>query len=195
MHTKYFCFNLCIFFACTEKTASWKLNGPNAISCILLPLLIWLNFYLSKPKKEPGFNFPLSTSQTNKPNITTMATVTQPCPSWTRGSVPLSKRVLPRRRFTTRLTTYPQAALVQAPPPPPPSSPRDSSSSIQLLTLSRANDLQAEARAMARAANATVYNPQLIASMYGSQPIKVLPFSPFWIPFWKFFRGYDSVFE
>uniref|UniRef100_A0A0R0L7X3 Protein kinase domain-containing protein n=1 Tax=Glycine max TaxID=3847 RepID=A0A0R0L7X3_SOYBN len=103
-----------------------------------------------------------------------MATVTQPCPSWTRGSVPLSKRVLPRRRFTTRLTTYPQAALVQAPPPPPPSSPRDSSSSIQLLTLSRANDLQAEARAMARAANATVYNPQLIASMYGSQPIKVV---------------------
>lgn len=27
---------------------------------------------------------------------------------------------------------------------------------------------------MARAANATVYNPQLIASMYGSQPIKVV---------------------
>jgi len=103
----------------------------------------------------------------------TMATLGQPCSSWTRGSIPLSKR-LPRRRFSGRTTTLtrltPQAALVQAPPSP--SAPRDNSS-IQLLTLSRANDLQAEARAMSRAANATVYNPQLIASMYGSQPVKV----------------------
>ncbi|QCE10407.1 protein ACTIVITY OF BC1 COMPLEX KINASE 3, chloroplastic-like [Vigna unguiculata] len=102
-----------------------------------------------------------------------MATVAQPCPSWKRGSVPLSKR-LTRRRFSGRITLTrltPQAALVQAPPPP--SAPRDNSS-IQVLTLSRANDLQAEARAMARAANATVYNPQLIASMYGSQPVKVV---------------------
>ncbi|WVZ06713.1 hypothetical protein V8G54_020059 [Vigna mungo] len=104
----------------------------------------------------------------------TMATVAQPCPSWTSGSVPLSKR-LTRRRFSGRINTLtrltPQAALVQAPPSP--SAPRDNSS-IQVLTLSRANDLQAEARAMARAANASVYNPQLIASMYGSQPVKVV---------------------
>ncbi|ESW12793.1 hypothetical protein PHAVU_008G143200 [Phaseolus vulgaris] len=103
-----------------------------------------------------------------------MATVGQPCSSWTRGSIPLSKR-LPRRRFSSRTTTLtrltPQAALVQAPPSP--SAPRDNSS-IQVLTLSRANDLQAEARAMTRAVNATVYNPQLIASMYGSQPVKVV---------------------
>ncbi|XP_022632655.1 protein ACTIVITY OF BC1 COMPLEX KINASE 3, chloroplastic isoform X2 [Vigna radiata var. radiata] len=103
-----------------------------------------------------------------------MATVAQPCPSWTSGSVPLSKR-LTRRRFSGRINTLtrltPQAALVQAPPSP--SAPRDNSS-IQVLTLSRANDLQAEARAMARAANASVYNPQLIASMYGSQPVKVV---------------------
>ncbi|XP_047179908.1 protein ACTIVITY OF BC1 COMPLEX KINASE 3, chloroplastic-like [Vigna umbellata] len=103
-----------------------------------------------------------------------MATVAQPCPSWTSGSVPLSKR-LTRRRFRGRINTLtrltPQAALVQAPPPP--SAPRDNSS-IQVLTLSRANDLQAEARAMTRAANASVYNPQLIASMYGSQPAKVV---------------------
>ena len=125
-----------------------------------------------------------------------MATVGQPCSSWTRGSIPLSKR-LPRRRFSSRTTTLtrltPQAALVQAPPSP--SAPRDNSS-IQVLTLSRANDLQAEARAMTRAVNATVYNPQLIASMYGSQPVKVFSLShPFWIPFWKFFRGYESDFE
>ncbi|BAT84633.1 hypothetical protein LR48_Vigan03g159500 [Vigna angularis] len=103
-----------------------------------------------------------------------MATVAQPCPSWTSGSVPLSKR-LTRRRFRGRINSLtrltPQAALVQAPPPP--SAPRDNSS-IQVLTLSRANDLQAEARAMTRAANASVYNPQLIASMYGSQPAKVV---------------------
>ncbi|TKY66334.1 aarF domain-containing protein kinase [Spatholobus suberectus] len=101
-----------------------------------------------------------------------MGTVAQPCPSWTRGSIPLSKR-FPRRRFRgrTALTRFtPQAALVQAAPSP--SSPRDSS--IRVLTLSRANDLQAEARAMARAANATLYNPQLVASKYGSQPVKVV---------------------
>ncbi|CAJ1783069.1 unnamed protein product [Sphenostylis stenocarpa] len=103
-----------------------------------------------------------------------MATVAQPCSSWTRGSIPLSKH-LPRRRFSGRTTTLtrlsPQAALVQAPPSP--SSPRDNSS-IQVLTLSRANDLQAEARAMTRAVNATIYNPALIASLYGSQPVKVV---------------------
>ncbi|RDX94601.1 Protein ACTIVITY OF BC1 COMPLEX KINASE 3, chloroplastic [Mucuna pruriens] len=101
-----------------------------------------------------------------------MATVAQSCPSWTRGSIPLSKRV-PRRRFSDRTAHRrftPQAALVQAAPSS--SSPRDNS--IQVLTLSRANDLQAEAKAMARAANATLYNPQLVASKYGSQPVKVV---------------------
>nr|GLL48514.1 uncharacterized aarF domain-containing protein kinase At1g79600, chloroplastic [Ipomoea trifida] len=38
----------------------------------------------------------------------------------------------------------------------------------------RANDMQAEARAMARAANASVYSPQLLSAKYGSRPIKVL---------------------
>lgn len=37
----------------------------------------------------------------------------------------------------------------------------------------RANDMQAEARAMARAANASVYSPQLLSAKYGSRPIKV----------------------
>ncbi|KAL2336967.1 hypothetical protein Fmac_011413 [Flemingia macrophylla] len=102
-------------------------------------------------------------------------TVAQPCPSWTRGSIPLSKRISRRRRFSGRTTLTPfaaqtQAALVQAAPSP--SAPRHSS--IQVVTLSRADDLQAESRAMARAANATLYDPQLIASNYGSQPIKVV---------------------
>lgn len=38
----------------------------------------------------------------------------------------------------------------------------------------RTEDLQAEARAMARAANASVYNPDLLALKYGSRPIKVI---------------------
>ncbi|XP_020229290.1 protein ACTIVITY OF BC1 COMPLEX KINASE 3, chloroplastic [Cajanus cajan] len=102
-------------------------------------------------------------------------TVAQPCPSWTRGSIPLSMRIS-RRRFSgrTALTRFtPHAALVQAVPSPSSGRERDSSS-IQVVTLSRANDLQAEARAMARAANATLYDPQLIASNYGSQPVKVV---------------------
>ena len=36
----------------------------------------------------------------------------------------------------------------------------------------RAEDLQAEARAMARAAGATVYSPELLAARYGSRPFK-----------------------
>ncbi|GAB4837614.1 hypothetical protein Ancab_002462 [Ancistrocladus abbreviatus] len=38
----------------------------------------------------------------------------------------------------------------------------------------RTNDLQAEVRAMARAANASVYSPQLLAIKYGSRPFKLL---------------------
>lgn len=38
----------------------------------------------------------------------------------------------------------------------------------------RAEDMQAEARAMARAANASVYSPNLLAEAYGSRPIKVI---------------------
>ncbi|XP_042491771.1 protein ACTIVITY OF BC1 COMPLEX KINASE 3, chloroplastic [Macadamia integrifolia] len=38
----------------------------------------------------------------------------------------------------------------------------------------RTNDMQAEARAMARAANASVYSPELLALKYSSRPIKVL---------------------
>lgn len=38
----------------------------------------------------------------------------------------------------------------------------------------RAEDIQAEARALTRATNASVYTPQLVSSLYGSQPLKVV---------------------
>ncbi|KAI0513526.1 hypothetical protein KFK09_009551 [Dendrobium nobile] len=40
--------------------------------------------------------------------------------------------------------------------------------------MDRAGDIQAEARAMTRAVNTTVYSPELVAARYGSRPIKVL---------------------
>lgn len=63
-----------------------------------------------------------------------------------------------------------RAALVEARPAATPP--------IRVITLAktgdRADDLQAEARAMARAANSSFYTPELLALKYGSQPIKVL---------------------
>ncbi|KAL0016670.1 hypothetical protein SO802_003739 [Lithocarpus litseifolius] len=50
----------------------------------------------------------------------------------------------------------------------------DNSQLIYRKGLDRAKDIQAEARAMARAANATVYSPQLLTLKYNSRPIKVL---------------------
>ncbi|XP_050268098.1 protein ACTIVITY OF BC1 COMPLEX KINASE 3, chloroplastic [Quercus robur] len=50
----------------------------------------------------------------------------------------------------------------------------DNSQLIYRKGLDRAKDIQAEARAMARAANATVYSPQLLALKYNTRPIKVL---------------------
>lgn len=49
----------------------------------------------------------------------------------------------------------------------------DNSQLIYRKGLDRAKDIQAEARAMARAANATVYSPQLLALKYNTRPIKV----------------------
>ncbi|PIN08454.1 putative unusual protein kinase [Handroanthus impetiginosus] len=86
----------------------------------------------------------------------------------------------------------PRAALVEAKPRPVPAVTggsgngggdnaaltllrvRDSSSSSVPSFRDRADDMQAEARAMARAANASVYSPELLAAKYGSRPIKVV---------------------
>ncbi|KAJ9145650.1 hypothetical protein P3X46_028010 [Hevea brasiliensis] len=63
-----------------------------------------------------------------------------------------------------------RAALVEARPKAMPP--------LRDITLAKAgdrvDDLQAEARAMARAANASTYSPELLALKYGSKPIKVL---------------------
>lgn len=89
----------------------------------------------------------------------------------------------PRPRTRTRtsftwLNPQPRGVLVEATPPSSPPSPSVLDGSIKVLALpeNRADDIQAEARALARAANASVYSPELLASKYGSQPIKVFHF-------------------
>ncbi|CAN4093785.1 unnamed protein product [Withania somnifera] len=78
--------------------------------------------------------------------------------------------------------TVPRAALVEARPQQLPAA-RDvaGNSNVTGRTLQvgpssrdRADDMQAEARAMARAADASVYSPDFLATKYGSRPIKVL---------------------
>ncbi|MBA0571600.1 hypothetical protein Golob_001984, partial [Gossypium lobatum] len=65
----------------------------------------------------------------------------------------------------------PRAALVEATPRVNGS---PSSTSIQVLATDRAEELKAEARALARAADASVYCPQLLAKKYGSRPVKAV---------------------
>lgn len=68
-----------------------------------------------------------------------------------------------------------KAALVEAKPRTVPAL-RDvagASSSGLVFRGNRAEDLQAEARAMARAVNASIYSPELLALKYGSRPFKV----------------------
>ncbi|XP_059460890.1 protein ACTIVITY OF BC1 COMPLEX KINASE 3, chloroplastic [Corylus avellana] len=67
-----------------------------------------------------------------------------------------------------------RAALVEARPRTVPALRDDGPGSGLVLAGDRTDDLQAEARAMARAANASVYSPELLAVKYGSRPIKVL---------------------
>lgn len=69
----------------------------------------------------------------------------------------------------------PKAALVEAAPSSrrPPTG-RDNGGAVVTIQIpDRADDIQAEAKAMARAVNATVYSPELLARQYGSHPIKV----------------------
>lgn len=50
---------------------------------------------------------------------------------------------------------------------------RPSSLSLSVSSKNRADEMQAEARAMARAVSASVYSPQMLSLRYGSQPFKV----------------------
>lgn len=61
----------------------------------------------------------------------------------------------------------PRAALVEA------AKPRSLREEEVRLIRDRADDMQAEAAAMARAADASVYSAELLSTKYGSRPIKV----------------------
>ncbi|KAK4753093.1 hypothetical protein SAY87_021891 [Trapa incisa] len=67
----------------------------------------------------------------------------------------------------------PRAAIVQASPPGLPPARDNSRVTLSVAVAERAEDIQAESKAMARAVNATVYSPELLALRYGSRPIKV----------------------
>lgn len=98
-----------------------------------------------------------------------------------------------KKRGRQKKTHLVQAALVEAGPRLVPAirdrSSDNSNGSVQSLqrgevtsssipsSRDRADDMQAEARAMARAANASVYSPQLLSAKYGSRPIKVATLS------------------
>ncbi|KAH6766546.1 Protein kinase superfamily protein [Perilla frutescens var. hirtella] len=83
-----------------------------------------------------------------------------------------------------RKLCLPRAALVEAKPRPLPALRGGGGGDEETLSRlrerdyssarDRADDMQAEVAAMARAANATVYSPELLASKYGSRPIKVV---------------------
>lgn len=79
-------------------------------------------------------------------------------------------------RSRRRAEAIAKAALVEARPRAVPALRKSSGSgSVQkVLVGDRADDLQAEARAMARAANASVYSSELLARKYGSRPVKLL---------------------
>ncbi|OIT26144.1 PREDICTED: uncharacterized aarF domain-containing protein kinase At1g79600, chloroplastic [Nicotiana attenuata] len=73
--------------------------------------------------------------------------------------------------------TVPRAALVEARPQQQVAAIRDVSNGAGValqVGRDRAEDMQAEARAMGRAAGASVYSPELLATKYGSRPFKVL---------------------
>ncbi|KAK3427402.1 hypothetical protein EUGRSUZ_F03639 [Eucalyptus grandis] len=98
-------------------------------------------------------------------------------PSWRPIPVP---RSVHGGRAAARVAA-PRAALVEARPRGPPEV-RDGGGGgggrggavVPVLSVDRAEDIQAEARAMARAADATVYSSELLSRRYGSRPIKAV---------------------
>uniref|UniRef100_A0A0E0HCN8 Protein kinase domain-containing protein n=1 Tax=Oryza nivara TaxID=4536 RepID=A0A0E0HCN8_ORYNI len=117
-----------------------------------------------------------------------------PAVSFSLPSPPLPRRADCRRGrghgHRPRRGSPLRAASTAAPPSSSPSSQSPGSLSIQLsprasppaapthvasLARDRAEDLQAESRAMTRAAAATVFSPELLSSRYGSRPVKANP--------------------
>lgn len=89
---------------------------------------------------------------------------------------PLGKRRRGRGRQRQRLRL--RAALVEAARPKDAADGTSLQQHVQIVRAGgggdRTDDLQAEARAMSRAANATLYSPEILAVGYGSRPIKVV---------------------
>lgn len=80
--------------------------------------------------------------------------------------------------------------MVEAGPPPVPvlRDRRGNDNGVLVLqdevSIGRTNDIQAEAKAMARAADASIYSPELLARQYASRPIKV----------WSVTQQFNSLF-
>ncbi|XP_052188986.1 protein ACTIVITY OF BC1 COMPLEX KINASE 3, chloroplastic isoform X2 [Diospyros lotus] len=85
-----------------------------------------------------------------------------------------------RPKRWTRVRLAPRAALVEAKPQSVPATTAGDNvvpvvaGDYSFSFRDRTDDMQAEARAMARSANASVYSPELLANKYGARPIKVL---------------------
>ncbi|KAG6783516.1 hypothetical protein POTOM_009170 [Populus tomentosa] len=90
------------------------------------------------------------------------------------SSLALGPRLTSASRPKTRRARGARAAVVEARPPPGPA--RVMRPAVRDADLivggDRTEDLQAEARAIARAINASVYSPEVLAIQYGSRPIK-----------------------
>ncbi|KAJ7962120.1 ABC1-like kinase [Quillaja saponaria] len=97
--------------------------------------------------------------------------VGQPYLSWPRGSFLIQSSNLRHSYRPRRVKPVPRAALVEATPKPLPVI-RDGS--FQVLAVDRTDDIQAETRALSRAANASIYSPQLLVTKYTSRPIEVV---------------------
>ncbi|KAG9440981.1 hypothetical protein H6P81_021146 [Aristolochia fimbriata] len=82
-----------------------------------------------------------------------------------------------RRQSRNDKKFFPRAALVGVrPSSPSPRGKEQKKHTIQMYEAAgvRADEMQAEARAMNRAVNASIYSPDLLAFRYGSRPIKAL---------------------
>ncbi|XP_062231109.1 protein ACTIVITY OF BC1 COMPLEX KINASE 3, chloroplastic-like isoform X2 [Phragmites australis] len=111
-----------------------------------------------------------------------MAATTTSATAAAAFSLPSAPRRVPRRRSLLRAASTaappsPDLSIQLSPRPSPPVSANGAATAdppvAAFFARDRAEDLQAEARAMARAAGATVYSPELLASRYGSRPLKV----------------------
>ncbi|KAL6865024.1 hypothetical protein ACP4OV_016175 [Aristida adscensionis] len=104
------------------------------------------------------------------------AALSFPLPSPPGRAPSRRRRAPPRlRAASTAAAPSPDLSIQLSPRASPPASANGAAAPVaaSFLARDRAEDLQAEARAMARAAGATVYSPELLASRYGSRPLKV----------------------